>query len=58
MHVYISRSGTSQENYDRPDQTKGKNTMSHLEPLKEPVGPATNDFDWGEVVFVAILIAF
>jgi hypothetical protein len=32
--------------------------MSHLEPLKEPVGPATNDFDWGEFVFVAILIAF
>jgi hypothetical protein len=31
--------------------------MSQLEPLKEPVGPATTDFDWGEFVFVAILLA-
>lgn len=32
--------------------------MTQLEPLEEPVASATLSFDWGELVFVAILIAF
>jgi hypothetical protein len=32
--------------------------MNELENLEEPVASATLSFDWGEVVFVAILIAF